>query len=498
MIAFTMIPVGSCFADSPEINVIVNGVKLEFDVAPTTIDSRTMVPVRKIFEALGAKVDWDEKTQTITGTNADTIVILKIDSKDAIVNNEHKTLDVPATYMDGRTLVPTRFISESLGAKVEWIEDSNTVKITKTNNTINTTDNSNVIASNAQGVLKCEMQITNDYASSDQWYNTAVSYTPVSHSIDKVYKNQYFLIPLLFGNYKRDVNNNVDLEYDLKILTPQGTVYLNQENIKAVQTKVDNLVVLRSATNLQVCFETNNPLGEYKVQAVVRDLIAKTSNNVESKVELIDYKKGDYFKSMDEVSKFISGYYLKPEPEKLIDAFVISCKEQSDNVAIQSFFAETLSKNMFLLPFISDELINEDEKTSQNMIKVIGYITAYQKQYNGNKDMTMVLDLGKPDNAMKLDTWWGQFFASGSSKTIENILTCLEYGKYLDVLEKNNTGEYDTLSSEAKLGLLYKVGSWSIKSNLQQHPLMKAYCENALQSGVLSTTVSGELKSMLK
>jgi hypothetical protein len=88
-----------------------------------------MVPMRGIFEAMGAKVNWDQGTRTVTGTKGGSTVILKIDSKDALADNRHIALDAAAVIVDGRTLVPLRFISESLGALVDWDQASRTVRI---------------------------------------------------------------------------------------------------------------------------------------------------------------------------------------------------------------------------------------------------------------------------------------------------------------------------------------------------------------------------------
>lgn len=109
--------------------VTIDNKPLVFDVAPIKKDGRTLVPLRSIFEALGADVIWDGKTRTVTGTKGSKKVILKVDSKDATVNGEGKTLDVPATVADGRTMVPARFISESLGCQVIWNSETDTVQI---------------------------------------------------------------------------------------------------------------------------------------------------------------------------------------------------------------------------------------------------------------------------------------------------------------------------------------------------------------------------------
>ncbi|MCX7749909.1 MAG: copper amine oxidase N-terminal domain-containing protein [Clostridia bacterium] len=116
--------------DNPsEISVTANGSKLNFDVPPTILNGRTLVPLRVIFESLGASVIWDSATKTITAKKDGKEIKLKIDSKIAYVNGVEVQLDVPAMIVNGRTLVPARFISESLGAKVDWNDQRKTVLI---------------------------------------------------------------------------------------------------------------------------------------------------------------------------------------------------------------------------------------------------------------------------------------------------------------------------------------------------------------------------------
>lgn len=114
------------------VKVKVNDRPIVFDVAPIIGEGRTLVPLRHIFEALGAEVKWDASTRTVTVIKGSDKIILKIDSKEALVNGETKELDVPATIVNGRTLVPVRSISESLGPEVSWDDNSKTV-IIKTN-----------------------------------------------------------------------------------------------------------------------------------------------------------------------------------------------------------------------------------------------------------------------------------------------------------------------------------------------------------------------------
>ena len=119
------------------VKVMINNQLEIFDVEPQIIDSRTMVPMRQIFEDVGAVVEWDAATQTVTARRKvsdnygidETTVSLTIGSNKITINGEEQTMDVVPQIVNGRTLVPVRFISEALGAKVEWIADSQVVKI---------------------------------------------------------------------------------------------------------------------------------------------------------------------------------------------------------------------------------------------------------------------------------------------------------------------------------------------------------------------------------
>lgn len=109
--------------------VILDGKQLSFDVPPTIENGRTLVPLRAIFEALGAEVQWDGATQTVTATKGGTTIKLTVGGQ-AYKNGQPVTLDVPAKIINGRTLVPLRFVSEALGASVKWDGSTQTITIT--------------------------------------------------------------------------------------------------------------------------------------------------------------------------------------------------------------------------------------------------------------------------------------------------------------------------------------------------------------------------------
>lgn len=111
------------------IKIKYNNQFLSFATNPTTEEGRTLVPMRFLFEQMGARVDWDNLTQTATVNKNDDIISFSIDNSDAIVNGANKTMEVPARIIDGKTMIPLRFLSEELGYTVLWDNETNTVTI---------------------------------------------------------------------------------------------------------------------------------------------------------------------------------------------------------------------------------------------------------------------------------------------------------------------------------------------------------------------------------
>jgi|GEM_PF-1587042 len=109
--------------------VQLNGELMTFDVPARVDNGRTLVPMRPIFEAFGAIVHWDASSQTITATKDDTVILMPLGSYTPTVNGQIITIDAPGTAIDGRTLVPLRFVAEALNIPVVWESETRTVII---------------------------------------------------------------------------------------------------------------------------------------------------------------------------------------------------------------------------------------------------------------------------------------------------------------------------------------------------------------------------------
>lgn len=115
--------------EAKPISIILNSIELTFEQSPYIENGTTRVPMRAIFEALDAEVDYDADTKTITVRKGSTIIKLATGSSTATINGREMTLTAPVENKDGSTMVPLRFVSEALGAEVIWDGDTRTITI---------------------------------------------------------------------------------------------------------------------------------------------------------------------------------------------------------------------------------------------------------------------------------------------------------------------------------------------------------------------------------
>ncbi|MFZ5814253.1 MAG: copper amine oxidase N-terminal domain-containing protein [Bacillota bacterium] len=107
--------------------VYVNGERL--NLTPMARGGRTLVPFRHLAEFLGATVEWEPSTRTVTMTKGDQTVVLTIGESTALVNGQEVQLDVSADIFEGRTFVPLRFIAEALGADVDYDPETGAITV---------------------------------------------------------------------------------------------------------------------------------------------------------------------------------------------------------------------------------------------------------------------------------------------------------------------------------------------------------------------------------
>ncbi|MBU8908147.1 stalk domain-containing protein [Desertibacillus haloalkaliphilus] len=121
-------------AQAQGVSVIIDDVAQDYSQPPVIKDGSTLVPLRGIFETLGADVNWNQLEQKVTATQDQTTIELVIGSGTATINNQEHQLSVPGQIVNNSTMVPLRFVSEALGAEVSWDQSTKTVNITSSSN----------------------------------------------------------------------------------------------------------------------------------------------------------------------------------------------------------------------------------------------------------------------------------------------------------------------------------------------------------------------------
>jgi hypothetical protein len=156
----------SCQVQAATPTVILDDKTLSFDVNPIIENGRVLVPLRAIFEEMGAEVSWDATTMTATAVKGDTTVILTIGSLEPKINGNTKPIDTAGKIVNGRTLAPLRFVCEAFGGSVDWEADSQTAIIRSSKDSTEPDSNSNISTPEAPSS-------TNTSSSKDPLYSEA-------------------------------------------------------------------------------------------------------------------------------------------------------------------------------------------------------------------------------------------------------------------------------------------------------------------------------------
>lgn len=193
------------YAVDNSIKVQLNGENISLDVAPQMVNSRILVPMRTIFEKFGATVEWNGQTGIITAIKDGTVIKLSVKSRDAfITKNEVESkiqLDVAPTIINGRTLVPVRFISESLGKQVGWDSVNRTV----------------IIIDYSYFLNALKTQASNFYEYAGNRYET-VNTGEVNTSMEGSFKYESGVNP------SQNVSSNVNANFNAKLNAENGSM----------------------------------------------------------------------------------------------------------------------------------------------------------------------------------------------------------------------------------------------------------------------------------
>lgn len=147
-----------------------NGREIKFDIPPVVKSGTTLIPVRAVVESLGANVNWDAASNTVTITKGDKTFVFDLNNSKVYVNGTEVTISMPAMEISNRTFVPLRFIAESLGVKINYDNNTGNIDI-EDDNTQNSTVSQDVYGQTDETVSQ-EVYGSNDTDNTD---NTVVN-----------------------------------------------------------------------------------------------------------------------------------------------------------------------------------------------------------------------------------------------------------------------------------------------------------------------------------
>lgn len=302
------------------ISVILNGEYVDFTdengnvVEPQLINDRTMVPMRKIFEVFGADVQWDGETETVTAVTTEKTLKLQINNPVAKVitaesGESEITLDSVPVVVDGRTLVPVRFIAESLELKVGWDGETQTVVI------IDPLKILEVIEKNAPTFYE---YLTNEYvvpetiaAEADMILN--IKYTNGNNKAMNT--NAKFVIDAMI----KGAANLYEMNMDCKI-TGKGLMY---EEIKAAD--MTNI-------SLDMVLDTESMVGYIKSTLLEEDIGDKWLKISEAAEEFEDVIANPQNYTMDDLVDMVFDSIVMTEEtyDALVSVVELACRFVSD------------------------------------------------------------------------------------------------------------------------------------------------------------------------
>ncbi|MDR9857997.1 stalk domain-containing protein [Paenibacillus sp. VCA1] len=217
------------------------------DGAPVQLDSgklqnnRVLIPLRSVSEHMGAKVDWNQQTKQITITKDSTTIKLTINSPKVSVNQSQVTLDVPAKlYGGGMTYVPLRFVSQTLGAEVGWDQQAKQA-------TIKTADQQIVVSLDQKVEVPSAKRIT------DQRLKVLVGKLNEATDISSIKQVRAYFSPYFTDRFINSIILNKGLENKNKfeVIFQSGTTYKDSSTATVIQssgTNSNNQTLYRSAT----------------------------------------------------------------------------------------------------------------------------------------------------------------------------------------------------------------------------------------------------------
>lgn len=380
----------SVFATS-DITIQIDGHIEEFSPGPVIENGSTLVPMRAFFETMGAKVDWNDDTKSITARRGSTLIGLTIGNLESYINGNKYYLSIRPKIIDDKTYVPLRFIGESLGAEVLWNGNTRTISIKdKTKQPLKPFTLVDTQKYELQNIFKFvndgdmvdfDLQILAGTISTSPYQNDLsidISPAPYDMIIDD-YGNKYAKIKV--ENVQRGQKVDVVVK---KTLSNSGISYsidennisdnysnLNGYNIYISPQRLiesDNSTIIKKANSL-VGLKTNPLLIAKNIYGFVNDYLT--------------YDKSEQYAGKGALSSLLTGYGVCEEYSKLFVALL-----RAEKVPARSVFGYWLADTKDKIGYDWYDVSDLKHEWPEFYLSSYGWIISeptYSYTYNGVK-----------------------------------------------------------------------------------------------------------------
>ncbi|MEE9368813.1 MAG: hypothetical protein V3V05_08105 [Pontiella sp.] len=357
--------------------------------------------------------------------------------------------------------------------------------------------------------------LTRQDVSMDWWYAVPQPFAPEINQISRVAKGEYFRIIPFFKNYGIDTNGNANITFDFELVRPDGSINESIKGCAGHDGKASVSELIPSHAVLNLCFDSEDPYGEYTINVTAYDHVSSLTNR---QTVVIEQNKYSVYKMTEAVQEelFLT-YAAVPSPSRALSSFLQTehsfFTEENEPIWSAIWFYKTIFENNdYLIPHLLEGFPSASLKHQRDTILVLALMNKTDKlpKLSGElKAIQRVMESGRiPDpyddimTGKQIDMLWAEYFATGTIKPIRQLVTSLNLADYLGTLEKIKTGELDSDQLEVyRAGMLeatFQSALWSLRANCKQSPLLFHYCVGILNSEELEKTAQSCLGMLLQ
>lgn len=390
-------------------SMLVNGMQKDIDpgngTTPVLSNSSTLVPIRAIIEALGGTVDWEQEEQKVTVALHDKAVELWLDKNTTKVNGTEVSVETAPTAINGRTMLPLRFVSENLGLCVNWDGTTESIAISTSGEHVAVAAGEKITGSEFNIFLSRAKQEIMGYISQN---------LPGETPKGALWDTQ------IDGKAASEVAKETALYYakEFKVYlakAKENNTELNGDDIKSINTYMDQLMQQQG--------------GKAELEKKIKEAYA---------IALEEYTA--FYKDSMLIDKYISEIHKGIQvPEEDIKNIYERNKDNIDKVTVKHILISTADQNNNPLPAEKQEEAKKKADEILGKVKAGEDFGALAKQYSqdpGSKDNGGGYTFGRGEMVKEFEDW------SFKAKTGDVGIVKTSYGYHIMKFEGRTS--YDT------------------------------------------------------